>query len=75
MRAGFAEADAMRFAVKHGTHEYMDGFGDESKDAALPEVDESQLVERLSWTPRQRLDYLLDMLAFEERAATARRID
>ena len=30
--------------------------------------DRNQIVERLGWTPRQRLDYLLDMLAFEERA-------
>ena len=34
--------------------------------------DEDQIVERLGWTPKQRLDYLLDMLAFEERARTAR---
>ncbi len=30
--------------------------------------DRAQIVERLQWTPKQRLDYLLDMLAFEERA-------
>jgi hypothetical protein len=36
-------------------------------------VDLDQVVERLRWTPKQRLDYLLDMLAFEERAHRARR--
>ncbi len=38
------------------------------------EVDVDQIVERLQWTPKQRLDYLLDMLAFEERARHARRV-
>lgn len=48
--------------------------GVHSDQAVAGEVDESQIAERLSWTPRQRLDYLLDMLAFEERAAAARRV-
>lgn len=39
---------------------------------AADEVDVDQIIERLQWTPRQRLDYLLDMLAFEERARRAR---
>jgi hypothetical protein len=38
------------------------------------EVDLDQIVERLQWTPKQRLDYLLDMLAFEDRARHARRV-
>ncbi len=33
-----------------------------------------QIRERLSWTPAQRLRYLTDMLAFEERAQRARRL-
>ena len=33
-----------------------------------------QIVERLSWTPKQRLAYLVDMVAFEERARRARRV-
>ena len=37
-------------------------------------TDLDQIVERLSWTPKQRLTYLVDMLAFEERARSARRI-
>ena len=37
-------------------------------------IEIDQIVERLAWTPRERLDYLLDMLAFEERAHRARRI-
>ena len=35
------------------------------------EVDEDQIAERLAWTPHQRLRYLLDMLAFEERSRRA----
>jgi transcriptional regulator with XRE-family HTH domain len=35
--------------------------------------DRDQIAERLSWTPKQRLDYLADMVAFEERAARTRR--
>jgi len=36
--------------------------------------DDDQIRARLTWTPKQRLDYLLDMLAFEERAHGARRL-
>jgi hypothetical protein len=44
-------------------------------DSTLTEaVDVDQIVERLRWTPKQRLDYLLDMLDFEERAHRARRV-
>jgi transcriptional regulator with XRE-family HTH domain len=38
-----------------------------------PEPDLDQLAERLAWNPKQRLDYLRDMLAFEQRAHRARR--
>jgi hypothetical protein len=38
------------------------------------ESDRDQIVERLGWTSRQRLDYLLDMLAFEDRARRAHRV-
>jgi hypothetical protein len=38
------------------------------------ESDREQIVERLGWTSRQRLDYLLDMLAFEDRARRAHRV-
>lgn len=34
--------------------------------------DRGQIVERLRWPPADRLDYLLDMLAFEEQAHRAR---
>ena len=37
-------------------------------------VEIDQIVERLGWTPRERLRYLVDMLAFEERARQARPI-
>ena len=45
--------------------------------ALLPasELDASQIAERLRWTPQERLDYLLEMLDFEERAHSARRLD
>jgi len=33
-----------------------------------------QIRERLSWTPAQRLAYLRDMVAFEQRAHAARRL-
>jgi hypothetical protein len=37
-------------------------------------ADRDQLAERLRWTPKQRLAYLVDMIAFEERAHRARRV-
>ncbi len=46
---------------------------DEQADK-LDESDRSQLVERLDWTPRERLRYLVDMIAFEQRARRARRL-
>jgi len=44
--------------------------------AALPGAgtDADQIVERLRWTPKQRLAYLLDILDFEARAVRARRL-
>jgi hypothetical protein len=47
---------------------------DLTEGAGAPD-DLDQIAERLAWTPRPRLQYLLDMLAFEERAHAARRID
>lgn len=38
------------------------------------EVDRDQLRERLSWSPAERLQYLVDMVAFEKRAHRARRV-
>ena len=38
------------------------------------DFDLDQIVERLGWTPLERLQYLLDMLDFEERAHRARRL-
>ena len=35
-------------------------------------VERDQIAERLQWTPRERLRYLADMVAFEERARRAR---
>lgn len=37
-------------------------------------VDHDQLAERLRWTPLERLRYLADMVAFEQRARAARRV-
>jgi hypothetical protein len=39
------------------------------------QTDLDQIVERLGWTPSERLQYLLDMLEFEELARRARRVD
>jgi len=36
--------------------------------------DRDQIVERLGWTPQQRLKYLVDMVAFEARVHRARRL-
>ena len=38
------------------------------------QVDRDQLRERLAWSPLERLRYLEDMLAFEERGRRARRL-
>jgi len=38
------------------------------------QVDWDQLAERLSWRPIDRLRYLTDMIAFEERARKAREL-
>lgn len=43
-----------------------------SEKGQAADVDDDQIAERLSWTPRERLRYLLDMLAFEESARSAR---
>jgi hypothetical protein len=48
------------------------------RDAASEELSEderSQIAARLRLNPADRLQYLLDMLAFEELAKRARRID
>lgn len=37
-------------------------------------VDRDQLAERLRWTPAERLRYLTDMIAFEDRARRARAV-
>ena len=37
-------------------------------------VDHDQIAERLRWAPIERLRYLADMIAFEERARAARRL-
>ena len=38
-------------------------------------IDLDQIVERMGWTPIERLRYLLDMLAFEEKAHRAKPVD
>ncbi|MEO6194916.1 MAG: hypothetical protein ABIS20_18020 [Thermoanaerobaculia bacterium] len=44
------------------------------EESAQSDDDRDQIAERLSWTPKQRLEYLVDMVAFEERAHGARRL-
>jgi hypothetical protein len=41
---------------------------------SLSEDERSQISARLRLTPADRLKYLMDMLAFEERARRARRV-
>ena len=43
--------------------------------SSLEDCDIDQILERLSWTPVERLRYLLDMLEFEARARRAKRLD
>jgi hypothetical protein len=47
-----------------------DPAGTATRGAEGSDVD--QIAERLSWTPAERLRYLVDMLDFEERAHRAR---
>jgi hypothetical protein len=46
----------------------------EREPAQIDDADCYQIAERLHWTPKQRLAYLVDMIAFEERAHRARRV-
>ncbi len=50
------------------------GRGRGEATAPTDDSDRDQIAERLGWTPKQRLDYLVDMVAFEERAHRARRL-
>jgi hypothetical protein len=65
MIASMGRAESSR--QRHAEHE-------EATASLRDGSDRDQIVERLGWTPRQRLDYLLDMLAFEDRAHRARRV-
>ena len=51
---------------------------DDSTGSRLEDSDETQdldlIVERLAWTPGERLRHLMEMLAFEERARAARNL-
>lgn len=47
--------------------------GEPAVDAEATDLD--QIVERLGWTPMERLRYLLDMLDFEEKAHRAKSVD
>jgi hypothetical protein len=48
--------------------------GNREEAALIDDSDRDQIAERLSWKPKQRLAYLVDMVAFEERAHRARRL-
>jgi len=56
---------------------------DENRTRTRPEgggsptedFDLDQIVERLGWTPLERVSYLLDMLEFETRARRAKRLE
>jgi len=45
---------------------------DEPTATGVADTDLDQIVERLAWTPTERLGYLLDMLMFEEKARQAK---
>jgi hypothetical protein len=47
--------------------------GDDATDE-LDEASRAQLRDRLRWTPAQRLAHLREMVAFDQRAARARRV-
>jgi hypothetical protein len=47
---------------------------DQEHDDGVDDDTLSQIRERLSWTPAERLRYLKGMLAFERRARQARRV-
>lgn len=51
-----------------------DGQNIGERDGAVDADTRSQMMERLRWTPAQRLAYLRQQLAFERRARAARRI-
>ncbi len=50
----------------------VDQNSDEPTTAGVEHIDLDQIVERLAWTPAERLRYLLDMLTFEEKARQAK---
>ena len=50
----------------------IDQISDEPTTTGVEHVDLDQIVERLAWTPAERLRYLLDMLTFEEKARHAK---
>ncbi len=50
------------------------GDHDDVGSGAVDADTRSQIMERLRWTPAQRLAYLRQQLAFEQRAAQARRV-
>lgn len=52
-----------------------EGQSGEPGSSGLSADERSQIAERLRWSPKERLQYLLDMLAFEDLARRARRAD
>ncbi len=50
----------------------VDQNSDEPTATGVADIDLDQIVERLAWTPAERLRYLLDMLMFEEKARQAK---
>ncbi|MBS1107890.1 MAG: hypothetical protein H6Q91_3392 [Deltaproteobacteria bacterium] len=60
----------VEYAKKDGAQFARDRISPDAEDF----VDADQIAERLAWTPKQRLDYLVDILDFETRARLAQRI-
>jgi hypothetical protein len=54
-------------------HERAKAPGGSPAERPNGDVEADLIAERLSWTPRERLAYLVDMLDFEDRARRAKR--
>jgi uncharacterized protein (DUF433 family) len=58
----YLEADDVTACLQYATREEA-------------ELDHSQITQRLSWTPKQRLDHLVEMVAIKELGHRAQQVD
>ena len=59
-------------ARRQATEQTANRVANDADAHTATDTDLDQIVERLSWTPKQWLTYLVDMLGFEERARRLR---